>query len=361
MVVAGDHEPPSLVVSTSRDLERALTACDFPLVVWTSTDGIIRLANHLAAELLGLSLQSLTGRQIYEFLLPADAVRAGVHAVSSGAIDSLRAKRRIARPGGLETPVWVWTRVVDFDGNRGGVTLVVPYADAGRLGRDKSEPWRDLFPVAVGTADSKWRILSISSEIQELLGRSSPDCTGLALMGLVHPEDLPKLRPHHWQEDGTPMSRCRVRFAHADDYWVEVCLLATRRLADLGFVFALVGAPAAPLPSPLDRTAELELRLRHIAAEVRAARVLDDFSALPAPSDFPPLRELTTRQWEILSRLLQGQRVPTIANELFLTPSTVRNHLASIFRRFGVHSQPELLALLQAKGHRTEAARGSRR
>jgi two-component system nitrate/nitrite response regulator NarL len=61
------------------------------------------------------------------------------------------------------------------------------------------------------------------------------------------------------------------------------------------------------------------------------------------------MKHLTSRQWEVLSRLLRGERVPTIAAGLFISQSTVRNHLAGIFERFGVHSQPELLAVLAAK------------
>jgi DNA-binding NarL/FixJ family response regulator len=55
------------------------------------------------------------------------------------------------------------------------------------------------------------------------------------------------------------------------------------------------------------------------------------------------LAELSARQWEILVRLRQGKRVPTIAQELFISQSTVRNALSAIFKRFGVHSQAELL------------------
>jgi DNA-binding NarL/FixJ family response regulator len=51
-----------------------------------------------------------------------------------------------------------------------------------------------------------------------------------------------------------------------------------------------------------------------------------------------------------LSRLLHGERVPTIASELFVSQSTVRNHLSGIFERFGVHSQPELLKMLAPLG-----------
>jgi len=107
------------------------------------------------------------------------------------------------------------------------------------------------------------------------------------------------------------------------------------------------GAPAVPL---LDRLAELEMRLRRIGAEVLAARVFDDVAA-PSRDRLPG--GLTRRQSEVLSRLLDGKRVRSIAGELYVNPSTVRNHLAAIFRRFGVHTQAELLDLLRA---RAEAA-----
>jgi hypothetical protein len=42
-------------------------------------------------------------------------------------------------------------------------------------------------------------------------------------------------------------------------------------------------------------------------------------------------------------------RVPIIALTLNLANSTVRNHPAAIYRRVGVHSQAELLALLMRK------------
>jgi DNA-binding NarL/FixJ family response regulator len=61
----------------------------------------------------------------------------------------------------------------------------------------------------------------------------------------------------------------------------------------------------------------------------------------------PALSELSRRQWDVVSRLARGERVSTIATELYLSQSTVRNHLSAIFRKVGVHSQRELLALLR--------------
>jgi DNA-binding NarL/FixJ family response regulator len=97
-----------------------------------------------------------------------------------------------------------------------------------------------------------------------------------------------------------------------------------------------------------DRVAELEARLRRIAVELIAAGVMDDESpSLPVETDIPHLEELSGRQREILIRLLNAQRVSLIAAELYVSPSTVRNHLTTIFSKFGVHSQAELLAVLR--------------
>jgi DNA-binding CsgD family transcriptional regulator len=107
--------------------------------------------------------------------------------------------------------------------------------------------------------------------------------------------------------------------------------------------------PLAALPLPSDRVAELEARLRRIAAELRAAGIMDDVVSAKPARDLPHFAELTRRQREILIRLLNAERVSLIAAELYLSPSTVRNHLATIFGKFGVHSQAELLGVLRNK------------
>jgi DNA-binding NarL/FixJ family response regulator len=61
------------------------------------------------------------------------------------------------------------------------------------------------------------------------------------------------------------------------------------------------------------------------------------------------VEQLSCRQIEIVKRLVGGERVPAIARELYLSPSTVRNHLSVIYQRLGVHSQEELLILLREK------------
>ena len=64
------------------------------------------------------------------------------------------------------------------------------------------------------------------------------------------------------------------------------------------------------------------------------------------PDRFP---ELTDRELEVLSRLVDGQRVRTMAAELYVSESTVRGHLSSVFRKLGVRSQIELTERFRAE------------
>lgn len=92
---------------------------------------------------------------------------------------------------------------------------------------------------------------------------------------------------------------------------------------------------------------EIERRLQHISEEIQAIAALRSVRHVPDPDRVPGLRDLTPRQWEIVTRLLRGERVPTIARTMYLSQSTVRNHLSGVFRKVGVGSQEELIAVLQ--------------
>jgi PAS domain S-box-containing protein len=58
-------------------------------------------------------------------------------------------------------------------------------------------------------------------------------------------------------------------------------------------------------------------------------------------------RGLTQREFEIVDRLIHGDRVPVIATTLFVSQSTIRNQLAAVFRKIGVHSQQELISYVR--------------
>jgi two-component system response regulator DesR len=70
-------------------------------------------------------------------------------------------------------------------------------------------------------------------------------------------------------------------------------------------------------------------------------------SPIAATDILAVLGDLPPRQLEVLTRLVDGERVQDIAQAMYLSESTIRNHLAAIFTKAGVHSQAQLLALLR--------------
>lgn len=204
-------------------------------------------------------------------------------------------------------------------------------------------------PLVVGTTDASWRIERISSDVEELFGVDAMECLKTTLLDIIHPDDVGTLL-HALQTTTIGTTMCPVRVRHCDGHWVPVqCLFVTENATGPPIAFALMPELKPTAGAATDRAAELERRLRRIAAELRAAGLLDDVGSLPTTEEFPQIASLTSRQWQILVRLLRGERVPTIARELYLSPGTVRNHLAAMFDRFGVHSQAELIARLRRR------------
>ena len=54
---------------------------------------------------------------------------------------------------------------------------------------------------------------------------------------------------------------------------------------------------------------------------------------------------LTPRQGEVLRLLDHGRSTRQIADELHLSPETVRNHIRGLMKALGVHSRLEAVAL----------------
>jgi DNA-binding CsgD family transcriptional regulator len=343
--------PVERVVGTADEVRGAMLACDFPLIVWQLPAGVIRLINDDAAALFGLPIVRLLGTPAWELIGPRDAVSRTIALFSSGDIDDLHAERWVQSGSGERVPVQVWTRAVELDGLRGAISLAIPDREVGRLGRDPLVPWRDL--MSVGVADRDLKVLRVSNDIRrvlgvdpdEIVGKTVPELFGIDAAQIASDPGGDSLVVH-----------VRTPYRRDDGATVVVCVLlapvSTSHSATMTFAIA---ASAATLTGRLtDRVAELETRLRVIGAEVRAARILDQLTTIPSVQNHPQLRDLSTRQWEILSRLLRAERVNTIAAELYISPSTVRNHLAAIFQKFGVHSQAELIDVLRRPDHAPE-------
>jgi len=146
--------------------------------------------------------------------------------------------------------------------------------------------------------------------------------------------------------------RSWLRDPDGDGFWD----FGTGQAIDVGGRrLGLVTYPSAPPPASKsagrpfseDSIAELEERLERIGREVHAAGTSAFLPRGPMPPETLDLEKFSPRELEVITRMLRGERVPTIAKRLHLSASTVRNYLSRIYQKVGVHSQVELLEALQ--------------
>ena len=66
--------------------------------------------------------------------------------------------------------------------------------------------------------------------------------------------------------------------------------------------------------------------------------------SIPARELIPPIDELTHREQEVLFLLTKGYSTREIAQNLVISPNTVRNHIQNIFQKLHVHHRAEAVA-----------------
>jgi PAS domain S-box-containing protein len=204
-------------------------------------------------------------------------------------------------------------------------------------------------PIVVGTMEIDTRVVRISAEIEKLVGESPAAVRDTLLIDRLHPDDVATfLMALGRALDDSAGVGMQVRLRRARGDYVPVRMLVSPSKNDTGTRLGVVMTRDKPAEvRDDDRVAELEQHLWRIGLEVQAAGVADRMHGLPDVAQVPGLEDLSTRQWQILMMLLQGERVPEIARSLYVSQSTVRSHLAAMFRKLGVHSQSELISLFR--------------
>jgi DNA-binding CsgD family transcriptional regulator len=273
--------------------------------------------------------------------------------VASGDIDAYQTRRGLVRDDGSIVEADNWVAASQWTAKPLALWLFAPIGED--PGGHINPPSEGSWPTAVeglvlGVLDPVLRIERISGDVADVVRYGADDLIGRSLPELVHPADVPFLLAGAAQAlvDG-PGVAVAIRLRRAERDWVRLRLMFNRLRgpdARLGFAFA---PPPESDADPAAKVARLEQHLWRIAGELEAAGVVSGFARCSDASEFGGVDGLTPRQWDILSRLMRGERVPGIARALFLSQSTVRNHLTALFRRFGVHSQAELLEVLRSR------------
>ena len=317
-------------------------------------DLVVVDVSEAARELIGLPMERIVGQPALEIVDPKDrtGMQAAIEALRSGGIDFFMAHRRGFGTKNRSNAFAVWVYALDLGGNRYALSR---WMDIETLGRVEAEPVDALARCAAialidgrGTVKAVVVHIDLGLALNELVGK--PILPAAELQRILAQPDIGVIRARGLSVAGP----------------VTVPRRTGGRMILKGVATALVGSDdwlVALLDldgPPSGREAELEGHLWRIAAEIEASGLLLRSGSLPrvALGRIAAVSSLTSRQWEVLRRLVAGQRVPTIAQELYVSQSTVRNHLSAIFDRFGVHSQPELLARLAGTDSPSSATGG---
>lgn len=80
---------------------------------------------------------------------------------------------------------------------------------------------------------------------------------------------------------------------------------------------------------------------KHFSGDVTMALLTDD----PNPGDSPELKELTTREIEILTLIAAGQSNKEIGDKLFISHRTVDTHRTNLMKKLDVHNIAGLIRI----------------
>jgi DNA-binding CsgD family transcriptional regulator len=358
-VLSGAQPGPQVLSAgeVSRIAAEALTAIPFPALVLEMPSGRIVASSPAATLLVDPDGGMTVGHLLEEFT--ADQPASGLDLFAGGRLNGFESFRVLRRSHGADLKVRMWIRSFDTQpASRFVVVVFVPDTPVSSGGYGKE--WEEA-PAVVGTANASLLIERISSDAEELFNRPVDELLGGSLIALVVEADVPgclsALSEVSASQTGLTLYLNIRTGVEGSAIRCEVLLLPLQPSPSCAFVF---------LPMPGGRghghvSADLSgilLRLGRGAEIAQLARGV--FRGITERS-VPGVGRLTTRELEVVTQLLDGERVPAIAHKLFLSQSTVRNHLTSVFGKLGVTSQQELLHLMRtaqsANGHRENRLR----
>ena len=327
----------AVAASQMREILDVISHSDAPVMVLQVPSFVITAASPGAHELLDPQAQPLIGRSLMDF----------TEGQSSGAMSLLAAGRitgyeslHVLKLTGQRRRLWISS--LPYTGpTRVVIAMLLKEDETGRV----LVSWKDddaLSPV-IGSTDAHLMVDRVSSELFESLGYRGQEVIGTSFLALIGPDDvadvLLALAQTAKHREGVTL---RVGVVGADLVPLT-CQLALLPLTPAPCcAFALLTEDHGGA-ADVQTIADLITRL---GRRIRSAMTSQAVASAPLRSDVD-LGQLSSRDLEIVTRLMAGDRVPSIAKHLFLSEGTIRNRLSSVFGKLGVRTQQELIELLR--------------
>ncbi|MGC2169414.1 MAG: helix-turn-helix transcriptional regulator [Acidimicrobiales bacterium] len=332
----------------AKDVWDVVGGLELPLLLIELDDFTVSEVTPSFSAQTGVPASSVLHHHVYELFSDHDqeSARLALRALADGIIDFYSARRRLRLPNQGTLPVLAWARSLQFGESHYAL------AQFSTSGASRNSPLVEFLgyappTVAAGLIDADGCITAVSTNVVEVVGETAESLVGRPLLTDREQKRL-REKLDALKDGGALTVSLSIQLSEPGLDRQGVRCIVTCLAESTERCFLLLPGPDAASESKMERVAQLEHRLWRIAGEVQASGIFDSLGAFPDPERFPQLSSLNTRQWEVLSRLLRGERVPAIAESLYVSASTVRNNLSEIFRIFNVHSQSELLHLLNS-------------
>jgi DNA-binding CsgD family transcriptional regulator len=317
----------------------AVANAPLPAAIIEVASGRIMAASPPMREMFASGGGTVLGRTVDEFM--TDQPSGALDLLRAGRLQGYVTTRSLRRKQEEPMPVQVWVRALgkETPPRFAVAVFTTPLTRTGALLPEVARS--DLTPV-VGTSDESLLIDRISSDVEALLGYRPSDVLGRSILSLVTETSVPNLLGSlaHAAATGAGVTLNLVaRSKQGDPVLLEAVLWPLRPPPRCGFALL----PGAYAESAFGTAADVKNWMSRFASDSGAVSLSRHLATTPREGELAGLSRLTTRELEIVSLLVSGDRVPSIAKALFLSPSTVRNHLHSIYQKLHIHSQQELI------------------
>ncbi len=202
--------------------------------------------------------------------------------------------------------------------------------------------------------DADGTVVFVNQRLLGWLAYEKDEVVGQHVSMLVPPELRELLEEDlHAAEDGDLRARL-MAIRRKDSTTFPVITIPQRFFdADGNFdgYFAIVvdlGAVLTARQVGPEHPVDIRETLGRIAMELQSICLSAVVGNASVPLHHPELSDLSPREAEVLSLLVAGDRVPTIADRLHISQHTVRNHLKSMYRKLDVGTQSDLIALVRS-------------
>jgi DNA-binding CsgD family transcriptional regulator len=336
-----------LRVLTVSDTAEYIASASIAMGVLDTRSLTVTAANAAFADLLGRELDVTIGLRLDDYL-EGDRLTTSktvVDALRRGWMDSCEGEAEFLLGDGTVASTFTWSIPLGAEPPHDALLMgAAPARSARPAGLEAHRV--DPTMIVLGALDHEWSFTDLSVQAVDRLGWPSGQGGRVRVQDIVHPSDVPVVLTLLGRVAvGKDATTIYARVKGPQDEWLPACIsvsaLHTQASPRFGIAITFLAKDQA---RHLERVDDLEDELWRLAADVRAR-----LTNVASDPDAPEVSGLTERQNEIVRRLLDGQRVQGIARDLFLSPSTVRNHLSASYQKLGVTSQNELIEMLRAR------------